>query len=59
MTSKLTNYAKRLRKDATQAEFLLWSKLRAKQIDCIKFRRQQPIENLEGVLEVIRIKCSR
>ena len=64
---KLTQFAKRLRKKSTKAEALLWSRLRAKQIDGIKFRRQQPIdnfivdfvsfENLEGVLEVIRKKC--
>ena len=44
MAPKLTRLAKRLRKDSTRAEALLWSRLRAKQIHGIKFRRQQPIE---------------
>jgi very-short-patch-repair endonuclease len=43
MTSILTINARKLRKDSTRAESLLWSKLRAKQIAGIKFRRQQPI----------------
>jgi len=46
MTAKLTKYAKSLRKNATRAEGLLWSKLRAKQIEGIKFRRQQPIGDI-------------
>jgi very-short-patch-repair endonuclease len=45
MTTNLTKYAKKLRKNATAAENLLWSKLRARQMEGIKFRRQQPIEN--------------
>jgi very-short-patch-repair endonuclease len=45
MTANLTKYAKKLRKNATAAEGLLWSKLRARQMEGIKFRRQQPIEN--------------
>ena len=45
MTSILTKNARKLRKDSTRAESLLWSKLRAKQIAGIKFRRQQPIGN--------------
>jgi very-short-patch-repair endonuclease len=43
MTSYLVKYSKKLRKNATRAEGLLWSKLQAKQIEDIKFRRQQPI----------------
>ena len=35
--------AKRLRKTSTDAEALLWSYLRNKQLDGLKFRRQQPI----------------
>ena len=35
--------AKRLRKNQTEAEQLLWSRLRDRQIDGCKFRRQQPI----------------
>ncbi|MCP4713564.1 MAG: endonuclease domain-containing protein [Deltaproteobacteria bacterium] len=36
-------FAKQLRKNATDAERFLWSKLRAKQVGGFKFRRQQPI----------------
>lgn len=45
MTSDLIKNAKKLRKNSTRAESLLWGKLRAKQIKGIKFRRQQPIGN--------------
>ena len=45
MVSKLTTIAKNLRTNQTKAEAVLWNKLRAKQIEGIKFRRQQPIEN--------------
>jgi len=45
MTSKPTKHAKILRKNSTKAETLLWSKLRSKQLEGIKFRRQQPIGN--------------
>ncbi|MEJ2728229.1 MAG: endonuclease domain-containing protein [Deltaproteobacteria bacterium] len=45
MSAYLTPYAKKLRKNATRAETLLWSKLRAKQMNGIKFRRQQPVGN--------------
>jgi very-short-patch-repair endonuclease len=40
---KLTRYAKILRRGSTEAEKLLWSKLKAKQLDGLKFRRQQPV----------------
>jgi len=43
MTNKLTNLAKILRKKSTDAESLLWQRLRARQLEGIKFRRQQPI----------------
>ena len=43
MPPKLTQLAKQLRKKSTNAEDLMWSKLRAKQLHGIKFRRQQPI----------------
>jgi prevent-host-death family protein len=45
MTSKLTKYAKKLRKNSTKAETILWNILRSKQLEGTKFRRQQPIEN--------------
>jgi very-short-patch-repair endonuclease len=43
--TKLTQYAKQLRKNSTKAEALLWGRLRAKQMHGIKFRRQQPIKH--------------
>jgi very-short-patch-repair endonuclease len=45
MTPNLTKLAKDLRKNATEAETLLWSSLRARQMEGAKFRRQQPLEN--------------
>ena len=45
MTSRLTKFAKSLRKEATDVETLLWQKLRSRQVEGIKFRRQQPIED--------------
>jgi len=35
--------AKKLRKNPTEIEKLLWRKLRAKQVEGFRFRRQQPI----------------
>lgn len=46
MSSRLTKTAKELRKKATLVETILWSQLRAKQIEGLKFRRQQPIGGL-------------
>ena len=43
MTSNLIKHAKSLRKNAKKAEALLWNKIRAKQREGAKFRRQQPI----------------
>jgi very-short-patch-repair endonuclease len=45
MTTRLTTFAKKLRQHQTKAEAALWNRLRAKQVEGIKFRRQQPIEN--------------
>ena len=45
MTSRLTNIARQLRKNQTEAESILWNRLRSRQIAGTKFRRQQPIEN--------------
>ena len=39
---KMTKIAKRLRKNMTDAEKLLWSKIRNRQLG-VKFRRQQPV----------------
>jgi very-short-patch-repair endonuclease len=36
-------FAKALRKRATDAESILWKHLRAKRLQCLKFRRQEPI----------------
>lgn len=43
--NRLTQLARKLRQDATEAEKILWYHLRAKQLDNLKFRRQQPIGN--------------
>lgn len=40
---KQTSRARRLRANATDAEALLWSRLRNRQIGSAKFRRQMPI----------------
>jgi len=44
MPFNLTKTAKSLRKNATRVETILWSQLRARQIEGTKFRRQQPID---------------
>jgi len=41
--NRTTTLAKDLRKRSTDAERNLWNKLRAKQIQGLKFRRQEPI----------------
>jgi very-short-patch-repair endonuclease len=41
----LTKKAKKLRKNATDAERFLWKHLRFKQVGGLKFRRQEPIGN--------------
>ena len=46
MKVALTHFSKKLRKNSTEVESLLWNRLRARQLQGIKFRRQQPIENL-------------
>jgi len=38
-----SHFARKLRKEATEAEIRLWSKLRRKQLLGFPFRRQQPI----------------
>ena len=37
------HFAKRLRRDATQAEQILWQQLRNRRLAGLKFRRQMPI----------------
>lgn len=43
--SQLTSLAKGLRNRLTDAEILLWKHLRQKQMEGLKFRRQQPIDH--------------
>ncbi|MDF1581502.1 MAG: DUF559 domain-containing protein, partial [Desulfuromonadales bacterium] len=43
MTINLTEAARELRKNSTDAERLLWRHLRAKQLEGLKFRRQEQI----------------
>jgi len=45
MTTNLTINAKQLRKNSTDAERLLWRHLRSKQLNGLKFRRQEQIGN--------------
>jgi len=42
---KLKELARKLRKDSTLAEVLLWQKLRNKQIHGYDFHRQKPLDN--------------
>ena len=43
MKKKLSPVAKKLRNNSTEAEKRLWKYLQQKQLDGLKFRRQQPI----------------
>ena len=43
MKKDLTNIARGLRENATEAEKVLWQRLSRRQIEGFKFRRQQPI----------------
>ena len=44
LSSKVgVNFARKLRSQSTDAERLLWSKLRSRQVDGWKFRRQVPL----------------
>ncbi len=45
MANNFKTIAKELRKRSTDAEKLLWKYLRSKQLEGLKFRRQQPIDN--------------
>ena len=40
----MSDYARDLRNNATEAERLLWRHLRRRQLDGFKFRRQRPID---------------
>ena len=41
--TRLTQYAKRLRSNSTNAERLLWMRLRGSRLRGYKFKRQQPL----------------
>ena len=43
--NKITSLSRTLRNKPTEAEQFLWKRLRLKQIEGFKFRRQQPIDN--------------
>lgn len=43
MPANLTETAKGLRRNATDAEQILWQRLKAKQLEGLKFRRQEQI----------------
>ena len=43
MNEKLKSFARELRRNQTDAEKIMWRKLRAKRLQSLKFRRQQPI----------------
>jgi len=43
--SQLKYHARQLRKDMTDSERILWSRLRGKQLSGIQFYRQKPIGN--------------
>ena len=45
MPNNLSTVAKELRKRSADAEKLLWKYLRLEQLEGLKFRRQQPIDN--------------
>ena len=40
---RLRGFAREMRKDPTNAEYVLWQMLRAKRLDGMKFRRQEPL----------------
>jgi very-short-patch-repair endonuclease len=43
MSARLTPIARRLRRQSTSSEDLLWQQLRGNRLDGLKFRRQTPI----------------
>ena len=44
-SQKLKNFSRKLRNDSTDAEILIWSHLRYKQLSNVQFYRQKPIGN--------------
>lgn len=45
MKKQHSDFVKELRKNQTNAEAILWTRLRGSQMNGVKFRRQQPIKN--------------
>jgi very-short-patch-repair endonuclease len=45
MQDRMNKFARDLRNNPTDVERLLWNKLRSSQLEGVKFRRQQVIEN--------------
>jgi len=43
MSIKLTEFARKLREDSTDAERLFWSRVRARRLCGLKFKRQEPV----------------
>ena len=43
--TEIRNLSKNLRKNQTEAEQILWSKLRSRQLSGFKFRRQHPLDH--------------
>ena len=41
---KLYQYGRELRKESTEAEKLLWTELRNRKLNGLKFRRQHPLD---------------
>jgi len=55
MANNLTSIAKQLRKNSTDAENLLWMRLQRKQVEGLKFRRQEPIGNY--IVDFVCFEC--
>lgn len=55
MNSQLLQFAKSMRHVATDAENLLWQRLRAKRFMALKFRRQQVIEPYIVIFTVMKL----
>jgi len=56
MSKGLTNTARMLRKNQTDAERMLWQRLRNRQLLGIKFRRQMPIKGYVADFAAMEIK---
>ena len=56
MSKGLTNTARMLRKNQTDAERLLWQRLRNRQLLGVKFRRQVPIKGYVADFAALEIK---